>query len=352
MDFGITWAKIDEMEYITLAEQMGYTHLWVTDSQMIRSNCFAVLTMAAMKTKTMKLGTGVAVPGLRLAPVVANGIATINRIAPGRCFVALGTGNTGMRLLGRRPMRLKEFREYVKVVRGLIRGEEVEYAHDGQSHKIRFLLLDKGYVNVEDRIPLYVAAYGPKAQALAGELADGLTTAIPRGGSLDDILANVRRGAQRAGRTLEGFHLSCRVNLAILAPGEAVNSERIIRECGPAFMTAVHGQIERLKETGEEPPAYLRPIWQEYVAFHLSRPEAVRHQLLHESHNAFVDPQEARFITPEMIKAFCVVGRPEEVVEQLRELQRRGVAQLMCNFPLVHGYEMIKDYAKNIIQKM
>src|SRR6059036_1599003 len=102
MDVGIVTAKIDEVGYITHAENLGYSHAWVTDSPMIRSNCWAVLALAAHQTRTLRLG-----------PVAANGIATINRIAPGRCFIGLGTGHTGMRLLGQRPMKLAPFREYV-----------------------------------------------------------------------------------------------------------------------------------------------------------------------------------------------------------------------------------------------
>jgi len=88
VNFGIVTAKIDEIGYITRAENLGYTHAWVTDSPMIRSNCWAVLALAAHQTRAIRLGTGVNVPGLRLAPVAANGIATINRLAPGRCFMA------------------------------------------------------------------------------------------------------------------------------------------------------------------------------------------------------------------------------------------------------------------------
>jgi alkanesulfonate monooxygenase SsuD/methylene tetrahydromethanopterin reductase-like flavin-dependent oxidoreductase (luciferase family) len=97
VNFGIVHAKIDEIGYITHAENLGYSHCWVTDSQMIRSNCWAVLALAAQQTRRMRLGTGVNVPGLRLASVAANGIATINRLAPGRCFIGLGTGHTAMR---------------------------------------------------------------------------------------------------------------------------------------------------------------------------------------------------------------------------------------------------------------
>ncbi len=95
MDFGIVTAKVDEIGYITHAENLGYSHCWVTDSPMIRSNCWAVLALAAQQTRRMRLGTAVNVPGLRLAPAAANGIATINRLAPGRCIIGLGTGHTG-----------------------------------------------------------------------------------------------------------------------------------------------------------------------------------------------------------------------------------------------------------------
>ncbi len=352
MEFGLTWAKLDEMQYVTEAEQLGFTHLWVTDSGLIRSDAFVFLTVAAQRTKTMKLGTGVAVPGLRLASTLAAGMATLNMIAPGRIFVALGTGNTGMRLLGRKPMGLKNFEAYARTVRNLLDGKDAEYEHNGQKHAIRFMLTDKGYRNLRDPIPMYLAGYGPKAQALAGEIADGLTTHVPRGGTLDQILANARKGAQKAGRSLDGFHLSVRVNFAVLDKGEPVDSDRIVNEYGPAIMTAMHSVMDRHLEYGEDPPQFLRPIWKDYLAFHMSRPEAERQKMMHESHNAYVAPDERRFVTPEVIKRFCIVGEPAQVLEQVRELERQGVCQLMCNFPLERGYQMVRDYAKNIIQKL
>jgi len=352
MEFGLTWAKLDEMEYVTEAERLGFTHLWVTDSGLIRSDAFVFLTVAAQQTRTMKLGMGVAVPGLRLAPTLAAGMATLNMIAPGRCFLAMGTGNTGMRLLGRKPMTLKRFEAYARTVRDLLDGKDALYEHAGETHAIRFMLTDKGYRNLRDRIPMYLAGYGPKSQALAGEIADGLTSSIPRGGTLDQALQNVRAGAARSGRSLADFHLSMRVQFAVLEPGEPVDSERIVNEYGPAIMTAMHSVMDRYLEYGEDPPEYLRPIWKDYLEFHMARPAAERQKIMHESHNAYVAPSERRFVTPEVIRRYCVVGRPAEVLEQVRELERKGVRQLMCNFPLERGYQMVRDYAKHIIQKL
>ena len=77
MEFGLTWAKLDEMQYVTEAEKLGFTHLWTTDSGLIRSDSFAMMTLAALKTKHMTVGTGVAVPGLRL---LASGLTSAEEL--------------------------------------------------------------------------------------------------------------------------------------------------------------------------------------------------------------------------------------------------------------------------------
>src|SRR5256712_5426923 len=141
---------------------------------MIGSDGYATLALAAHNTKRIQLGTGVAIPGPRIAPVPAHSIASINRIAPGRVFLGIGTGHTAMRVMGMDPMRIKDFREYLRVVRGLLHGEEVEYTLDGVTRALRFLHLDRGFINIAARIPMYVAANGPLALRAAGEFGDGL----------------------------------------------------------------------------------------------------------------------------------------------------------------------------------
>jgi alkanesulfonate monooxygenase SsuD/methylene tetrahydromethanopterin reductase-like flavin-dependent oxidoreductase (luciferase family) len=346
-------AKIDEIGYIVHAENLGYSHAWVTDSPMIRSNCWAVLALAARETRTIKLGTGVAVPGLRLAPVAANGIATINRLAPGRCFLGLGTGHTGMRMLGQRPMRLGPFREYVGVVRRLLRGEEVDYTLGGETHPIRFQMREHHFIDLEHEIPVYVAGFGPKAQALAGELGDGLVSGLPRGGTVAGMLANVRRGASQAGRDLPAdFLVSAIVTLAMLERGEAADSERIVAACGAAVITGLHYLVARHLETGEDPPEYARPIWKSYMDWLNQSPPSIRHQRLHASHYSFLDPEEARFVTSELIRASCLTGTPEELVEQVRELERQGLTQVILYPPLNRQYRVIEDFAGAVMARL
>ena len=89
MELGICVAShINDIEYVVRAEELGYSHAWMADSQMLWSDCYATLALVASRTSHIKIGTGVAVSSTRPAPVNAAGIATINAIAPGRTFLA------------------------------------------------------------------------------------------------------------------------------------------------------------------------------------------------------------------------------------------------------------------------
>ena len=154
------WTLICELE------ALGYDSAWVPDSQMLYSDCYAILALAAVNTSRIRLGTGVAIAPTRLAPVTAHSIATINQLAPGRAFLAIGTGHTAMRVMGMNPMKARAFDDYLRVLRGLLHGEEVAYTLDGVTRDIRFLHPDAGFVGLEPRIPIHVA--GGRASCPAG----------------------------------------------------------------------------------------------------------------------------------------------------------------------------------------
>ena len=352
MQFGVTATRIDDIGFFKHAENLGFDFAWITDSPLLRSNPWAVMALAAQQTQKIRLGTGLEIGGLRLAPVTANGIATINRLAPGRTFLGVGTGNTAMRTMGQPPMKVAEFREHIRVVRGLLDGEEVDFTLNGVTHPIRFQNLQYNYVNVEDRIPIHVGGFGPRAQALAGELGDGLITGIPRGGTVPEALANVQCGADRASRTLDGFETTALVTLLMLEPGESLSDEKVIAECGSSVMVNVHFAVELVKETGCEPPDYVKPIWDEYMSFHEKRAPETRHQALHASHYSYLDPEEARFVTPDMIRKFAIAGQPEEIVEQLRNLEEQGLDGINFIPPQDYRYRVVEDFSRKVIAKM
>ncbi len=355
MDFGVcVAAKIDDVGYITHAENLGYTHAWVADSQMIWSDCYAVLALAAQQTRRMKLGTGVAVAGTRLAPVTAHSIATINRLAPGRTFLGIGTGNTAMRLMGHKPMPLHQFRAYLRVLRVLLRGEEVDYTLNGQTQPVRFLMPEYKFLELASPIPIYVSGFGPKAQALAGEFGDGLVMSIPPdAGFVQRALTNVQYGADQGGRTLdETFHVSSLTTAILLQPGESLTSERVLRECGAFVISSLHYLYDKIRQFGGEPPSHVRGIWKEYAQLVETTPVSHRHLRIHAGHCTYLLPEEARFVTPDLIKATCLAGRPETVIEQVQQLEDAGLDHIMILPSYATQYQVIEEFADKVMSKI
>jgi hypothetical protein len=166
-------------------------------------------------------------------------------------------------------------------------------------------------------------------------------------------MANVRRGAAKAGRSLPGdFHTAALVNVLMLEPGEPLTSARVIGEVGPAVMTNFHYLVDWVRETGNEPPAYVRPVWNDYVAFRRARDAGDAHLTMHASHYATLDPDEARFITPEIVRALCIIGEPPELIERLRDLERQGLRQITFHPPFAHRYEVMEQFSRAVIEKM
>lgn len=356
MEFGVSVGHITAVDFAQHGERLGFTRCWVTDSPLLRSNLFAMMAAVALQTKTIQIGTGVAVCGMRLAPEAASGIATVNAIAPGRTFAIFGAGNTAMRMLGMHPTGAKALREYVRVVRALVHGEEIAYSTGqpgSETHPIRFTSLEQKHVRLDPPPPIHVAGNGPLSQAVAGEIADGLCTTWPRGGTITEALNHARRGAAKAGRTLPAdFHVAALLNVLMLEPGESLTSKRVIDEIGPSIMTNFHYLVDWVRETGKEPPAYVRPVWNEYIAYLRAQAGADSNLTLHASHYATITPEEARFLTPEIIRNFCVIGEPPELIERLRDLEREGLKQVTFHPPFAQRYEVMERFSRQVMEKM
>ena len=352
MDFGVCVAtKIDEVGIVAHAENLGYSHAWVPDSQMIWSDCYAYLALAAQQTRTIKIGTGVSVVGTRIAPVTAHSIATINRLAPGRTFLGIGTGNTAQRVMGQRPVKYVEYAEYTRVLSALLKGEEVEYTYDGKTFPIQFQMADLGFLDIDTPIPLHVSGFYPRTYRLAGQYGDGLVCSIPpRQSFVDKARENVAIGAQQAGRALpESFALSTLTTAAVLEPGEDLTSERVIKAVGPFALSSLHYIYDKIKENGGDPPAHVRGIWEEYTAEVEKVPVAHRHMRVHAGHCTFIHPDEVKFITPELIKGTCLVGSPGALIEQLRELELAGMDHVILLPSLEAQYRNFEEFSTKVM---
>src|SRR5260370_20759258 len=113
-------ADVDEIGFFSHAEALGYDSVWVTDSQMLFSDCYAVLALAAQQARRIPLGPGVAICGTPIPPVHVAAMATLNRLAPRRVHLGVGTGNTATRSMAQPPMLIAEHTEHRRLLLGLL----------------------------------------------------------------------------------------------------------------------------------------------------------------------------------------------------------------------------------------
>jgi 5,10-methylenetetrahydromethanopterin reductase len=234
MEFGIALAAAaDSWKVVKQAEELGFTHAWFYDSQLLCADCFVAMAAAAVNTTRIRLGTGVLIPSNRIAPVSANAFASLNRLAPGRIDFGIGTGFTGRRTMGLRPVRLADMEEHIRVVMAMLRGETVELAIEGKQRKVTFLDPSLGLINIADPVRLYVAAYGPRAMTTTAKLKAGWISFMI---DFELALASMAKmrdtwiKANNVGLDLSAavFALGC-----VLAPGEPADSPRAMAQAGP-----------------------------------------------------------------------------------------------------------------------
>ena len=198
MQFGIAVATdSDSWKAVQRAEELGFSHAWFYDTQMLCADCFVAMGAAAVKTSRIRLGTGVLIPSNRIAPVTAGAFASLNKLAPGRIDFGVGTGFTGRRAMGFGAMKLRDMESYLHTIYGLLREETVPFTFEGQQTKIRFLNPDLGLINTRDPIALHISAYGPRAQALTAKLKAGWLNFVGDPNSGIDALQQMRAPGKR-----------------------------------------------------------------------------------------------------------------------------------------------------------
>ena len=216
-------------DHIVLAEALGYRRAWCYDSPAVYADVWMVLALAAARTERIGLGPAVLVPSLRHPITNAAAIATLAQQAPGRVAVVIGTGFTGRVVLGKRPIRWNDAREYVRTIKGLLRGDHVEW----EGATIGMIHLPGFVASRPIDVPILLGARKPRGLAVAAELADGIMTPVPMSKSLltDDV------PPWRSIGTVLG---------TVLDDGEDVTSERVLAAAGPLLAGMFHSTYENL----------------------------------------------------------------------------------------------------------
>jgi 5,10-methylenetetrahydromethanopterin reductase len=339
----------DSWRIVRRAEELGFSRAWFYDTQMLSADPFVAMAAAAIKTNTIRLGTGVLIPSNRLAPVAANAFASLNKLAPRRIDFGVGTGFTGRRAMGLGAIRLADMEDYIRVVMALLRGETVETEIERKHRLIRLLNPELGLINTSDPIGLYVAATGPRARALTARLGAGWISTIgdpePARAALREIRAQ-REAAGHGAGTLDSVVLT---GGAILAEGEPADSPRAIAQAGPRAAMLLHRAADQalagLPNTTPVPPAVTETVAKYLELARNFRPQGAYYLENHRGHLMFVKPEERPFITAELIRLTTITGSEKEIKDRIAALFAAGYSEIA--FQIIPGQEhALEDWGR------
>ncbi len=299
----------DLMKLLREVETAGFDGVGILDSQMLCRDTFVTLGQAATQTSRLTLFPAVTNPFTRHASVLAGGIATVEELAPGRVKFIIGTGYTSASTIGRKPATLAEMRACIATVKALLAGEAVDF--DGTRGRL-------GYVS-RRRIPVIMAASGPKAIEVAGEIADGVLLLVGfNRGIVQTALAHLERGAKRAGRRLEDLEIIWAVRT-----GTAATTAEARRLARPI---AVHWGILRWGGHWLGPAGIRIPT--------LEIPDAVGkvYPDLSHAHDWEAAIAATSFVPDEIVAQLCdalgLVGTAEDCAARIVEMTKLGVRSL------------------------
>jgi F420-dependent oxidoreductase-like protein len=312
--WGLGLTSADQLAIVQEAERLGYDSVWTAEAY--GSDAATILAWLAGQTTTIKLGSGIfQMPG-RSAAMTAMTAATIDQLSDGRMLLGIGSsgpqvseGWHGVRF-GR---QIQRTREYIEVLRMALARERVEYhgetielpLPDGPGKALKLTIAP-----VQERMPIYLAAIGPKNTALAGEVADGWMPTLLSPEHLPMLRASLEEGAARAGRSLNGFDIAPTVNVNITE-----DDVEGARDAMRPFMALYIGGM------GSREKNFYNTLVQRYGFEDAAR----QVQDLYLAGNK----QEAAAALPvELIDLVSLVGPADRVRERLRAFKDAGVGTL------------------------
>jgi 5,10-methylenetetrahydromethanopterin reductase len=312
-------------DFARRAELAGIDMVWIPDSQFLWRDVWT--TAALVADRTERIGIGIAVTNFetRHVAVTASAIAAVDELSRGRVRVAFGTGDSSVKTLGLAPSRLRRVREQLGLLRRLLRGEGVTWEGDsrygGRPMRLRHA--------PRREVPVYLAASGPNALALAGEIADGVIVASGVAPQLvERALAHVRSGAERAGRALDDLDIWLGAH-TLAAPDEATAVQLAKPLC---LASAQLGATAALRSVGidlDVPPVV--------AGVHPDITHAESWDLAVRAAESYIDDEAAR----RYAASFTLVGTDDQITERIQAATRPGVDAVyvlgLSSYELPHG---------------
>jgi len=299
----------DVASLVREVEAAGFDGAGILDSQLLCRDVFVTMAAAAMQTSHITIFPAVTNPFTRHVSVLASAMQSVDELAPGRVKCIIGTGYTSASTIGRKPATLAQMRACIGALKELLAGKTVDF--NGTTGRLTYAS--------GRHIPVLMAASGPKAIELAGEVADGALLLVGyTPGIVAAALECLERGARRAGRRLDDLEIIWAVRT-----GTAATMAEAQRQARPI---AVHWGILRwgahwLKDAGLHLPAFDIPdtVWKIYPDL---------------SHAANWEEAIAAtsFVPDEVIAQLCdalgLIGTPEHCAQRIMDMAKVGVRKL------------------------
>lgn len=306
-----------------LAEEHRFSHVWTFDSHLLWQEPYVIHSRILAETRTVKVGPFVTNPATRDWTVTASVFATLNEMYGNRTVCGIGRGDSAVRVAGGQPTTLRELRESIAVIRGLATGEEVEYR--GSTVAIPWAS--------DSRLEVWVAAYGPKALRLAGEVGDGFILQLADLDIARWMINAVRTAAADAGRD------PATIRFCVAAPfyvGHDLAYQRDqVRWFGGMVGNHVADLVQRYGADGAVPTALT-----DYIAGR----EGYDYNEHGRAENTHTD-----FVPDEIIERFCVLGTAADHIEKLRQLKAIGVDQFAGYLQHDNKEETLRAYGETVI---
>lgn len=359
MEFGLTLMGYHGCwDDAAFAEAHGFTTAGFVDSPLLAGDPFACMALTAERTSRLRLGTLLAIPGTRTAATTSASIATINRLAPGRTFLGMGAGFTGRAVFGLKSVPAATLRRFARDCRTLLDGGEAIYAEGGKTRAIRLRHKEGLYVDLEHRIPIYVAADSPRTLEVVGDSGDGWVMSLMFANVMADAaevfaeaFARVKAAAAAAGRSFDDAYTLWSIGLCVLEPGEPATSPRALEQVGAHAMMAFHRYADD-PATAEHLPAPIRERLEIYEREVLSRFDVPRDRIYQEAHRGHLShllDGEAAVLTDELVRMTTLTGTAEEIAAVLRRLEAAGLRGVSLCIPPPLTREVVRDVAEKVM---
>ncbi|MFC8101012.1 TIGR03842 family LLM class F420-dependent oxidoreductase [Streptomyces sp. NPDC057363] len=313
MDFGLVLQTDPPasrvVDLMRRAEGNGFRYGWTFDSCVLWQEPFVIYSQILANTTTLKVGPMVTNPGTRTWEVTASTFATLNDMFGNRTVCGIGRGDSAMRVAGRKPNTLARISESMRVIRALGRGEEADL---GGGTVVRFPWTKPGA-----EVPVWMAAYGPKALKMTGEEADGFILQLADLYLTEYMVKAVKDAAVAAGRDPSEVTI-CVAAPAYVTADDSPEALAHAREQCRWFGGMVGNHVADLVEKYGEHSAAVPDELTDYIK--------AREGYDYAHHGRSGNP-DTRFVPDEIVDRFCLIGPPEKHIEKLNALRALGVDQ-------------------------